>query len=145
MDNEVVGSVVSLWRYPIKSMMGEELTASDVTERGLVGDRAYALIDSETGKLASAKHPRKWASLFGFNATFAESPRVGGPTPPVRIVFPDGSHRLSTEAGLDRTLSEALGRTVIFAASAPEAASFEEVWPAVKGSQLYGRVQPAKG
>jgi uncharacterized protein YcbX len=145
MHNEVVGSVVSLWRYPVKSMMGEELTAADVTERGLVGDRAYALIDRETGKLASAKHPRKWASLFGFSATFSESPRVGGPTPPVRIVFPEGSHHVSTEAGLDRTLSEALGRTVIFAASAPEAATFEEVWPAVKGSQLYGRVQPAEG
>ena len=45
MGNEVVGSVVCLWRYPVKSMMGEELTASHVTERGLVGDRAYALID----------------------------------------------------------------------------------------------------
>ena len=37
----VVGSVVSLWRYPVKSMMGEELNASVVTERGLFGDRAY--------------------------------------------------------------------------------------------------------
>src|SRR5262245_45961049 len=126
-------------------MMGEELTASDVIERGLIGDRAYALIDRETGKLASPKHPRKWAGLFGFSATFTESPRVGCPTPPVRIVFPDASHHASTEAGLDRTLSDALGRTVIFAASAPVAATFEEVWPAVKGFQLYGRVQPAKG
>ena len=41
-----LGSVVSLWRYPVKSMMGEELNATKVTERGLVGDRAYALIDS---------------------------------------------------------------------------------------------------
>ena len=40
-----VGSVVALWRYPVKSMMGEELNATDVTERGLLGDRAYALVD----------------------------------------------------------------------------------------------------
>ena len=54
------GTVVSIWRYPVKSMLGEELNASYVTERGLVGDRAYALLDEETGKVASAKNPRKW-------------------------------------------------------------------------------------
>ncbi|MFQ5985227.1 MAG: MOSC N-terminal beta barrel domain-containing protein, partial [Alphaproteobacteria bacterium] len=53
----VVGSVVSLWRYPVKSMMGEELSASAVTERGLLGDRAYALMDPSNGKVASAKNP----------------------------------------------------------------------------------------
>ncbi len=45
-----LGSVVSLWRYPVKSMMGEELNAAKVTERGLLGDRAYALLDSSTGR-----------------------------------------------------------------------------------------------
>jgi uncharacterized protein YcbX len=37
------GAVVSLWRYPVKSMMGEELNASDLTDRGLLGDRSLAL------------------------------------------------------------------------------------------------------
>ncbi len=46
--------VVAIWRYPVKSMMGEELNATDVTERGLLGDRAFALVDEETGKVASA-------------------------------------------------------------------------------------------
>ena len=41
------GAVVSLWRYPVKSMMGEELNASDLTDRGLLGDRSLALIDTE--------------------------------------------------------------------------------------------------
>ena len=41
-----VGSVVALWRYPVKSMTGEELNTVDVGDRGLQGDRAYALIDS---------------------------------------------------------------------------------------------------
>ena len=145
MSDEVIGSVVSLWRYPVKSMMGEELAASDVTERGLVGDRAYALIDRESGKLASAKHPRKWGRLFDFGAVFIEPPRVGEVAPPVRIAFPDGSTVTSKEPDLDRMLSEVLGREVTFAASAPEAATFEEVWPALKGSRLYGNVQPGKG
>jgi len=51
-QNEL-GSVVSLWRYPVKSMMGEELNATEVTERGLLGDRAYALVDSSDGKVAT--------------------------------------------------------------------------------------------
>ncbi len=55
-----VGSVGYLWRYPIKSMMGEELNAIAVTERGLLGDRAYALMDPSTGKVASAeKHLKR--------------------------------------------------------------------------------------
>ena len=61
-----VGSVVSLWRYPVKSMMGEELNATEVTERGLFGDRAYALVDSSDGKAATAKNPRKWAASLRF-------------------------------------------------------------------------------
>lgn len=145
MSNEVAGSVVSLWRYPVKSMMGEELSASDVTERGFVGDRAYALIDRETGKLASAKHPRRWGRLFDFGTAFVEPPRAGDPAPAVRIAFPDGSTVTSKEPDLERMLSEALGRQVAFAASAPEAATFEEVWPAVKGSRLYGNVLPGTG
>ena len=68
------GTVVSLWRYPVKSMLGEELNSSYITERGLIGDRAYALIDQETGKVASAKNPRKWGKLFDFRAAFIEDP-----------------------------------------------------------------------
>ncbi len=49
------GSVVALWRYPVKSMMGEELNAAEVSKAGLLGDRAYALVDGSDGKVASAK------------------------------------------------------------------------------------------
>jgi hypothetical protein len=55
-------------------MLGEELNSSYVTERGLMGDRAYALIDKETGKVASAKNPRKWEKLFDFHSVFLELP-----------------------------------------------------------------------
>jgi uncharacterized protein len=43
------GSVVALWRYPVKSMMGEELNSTEVTERGLLGDRQFAIVDRATG------------------------------------------------------------------------------------------------
>ncbi len=57
-----VGSVAALWRYPVKSMMGEELNSSDVTDRGLLGDRQFAVVDRATGKVGGAKNPRKWGT-----------------------------------------------------------------------------------
>ncbi len=40
----VVGRVVGLWRYPVKSMAGEELDGVDVSWHGLAGDRRWAFI-----------------------------------------------------------------------------------------------------
>ena len=85
------GAVVSLWRYPVKSMMGEELNASDLTDRGLLGDRSLALIDTETGKVVSAKNPKKWPTMFDFRAVFTTPPVVGSPLPPVRVTLPTAS------------------------------------------------------
>jgi uncharacterized protein YcbX len=45
-----VGSVVGLWRYPVKSMMGEELDATEVDVHGVLGDRAHALVDRSEEK-----------------------------------------------------------------------------------------------
>src|SRR5260370_38251210 len=83
-----LGSVVSLWRYPVKSMMGEELNATEITQRGLLGDRAYALVDSSDGKGATAKNPRKWPRLFEFHPTFTEPRHWPPKAPPVRIALP---------------------------------------------------------
>ena len=49
------GSVVALWRYPVKSMMGEELNSSEVTDRGLLGDRQFAVVDRATGKVGGPR------------------------------------------------------------------------------------------
>src|SRR5712691_6132141 len=106
----VVGRVVGLWRYPVKSMMGEELNAVEITERGLLGDRAYAVVDTSDGKVASAKNPRKWPQLFDFRAAFVDAPRSGAQLPPVRITLPDGSMLGSTQTDVNRTLSGVLNR-----------------------------------
>jgi uncharacterized protein YcbX len=132
------GTVVSLWRYPVKSMLGEELNSSYVTERGLVGDRAYALIDQETGKVASAKNPRKWGKLFDFRAAFIEDtpPQVvENILPPVRITFPDGTHIFSSDQDyIDHSLSSVLGREVrLMRATNLEKPSYEEYWPDIEG------------
>src|SRR6266404_3865349 len=106
----LLGSIGSLWRYPVKSMMGEELNAAEVTERGLRGDRAYALVDRADGKVASAKNPRKWPHLFDFRAAFVEPTRSAAKVPPVRIVLPDGTAVTSDQGDLNRILSKALDR-----------------------------------
>ena len=129
------GSVVSLWRYPVKSMMGEELNAAEVTERGVIGDRQFALRDRETGKVVGAKNPRKWGNYFAYRAAFVEPPRIGSTMPPVRITFPDGTIATSGEDDLGETLSRALGREVTIeeVQSRAGGAKAEEYWPDMEG------------
>jgi len=94
-SSERVGTVRALWRYPVKSMLGEELDVLDVSEGGVVGDRAYALRDRETGKVASAKHPKLWPNLLACRAAFVDATRPGEQLPPVRIELADGTVVLS--------------------------------------------------
>jgi uncharacterized protein len=120
----------------VKSMLGEEINSSYVTERGLVGDRSYALIDQETGKVASAKNPRKWGKLFDFRAAFIEDPpqAVENILPPVRITFPDGTHIFSSDQDyIDYNLSFVLGREVRLMRANLEKPSYEEYWPDIEG------------
>jgi uncharacterized protein len=129
------GTVVSVWRYPVKSMLGEELNSSYVTERGLVGDRTYALIDQETGKVASAKNPRKWGKLFDFRAAFIDTPQVVENMPLVRITFPDGTQIFSSDQAddINHALSKVLGREVRLMRANLEKPSYEEYWPDIEG------------
>jgi uncharacterized protein YcbX len=55
-----VGRVEALWRYPVKSMQGECLPRLAVDAGGVRGDRAYALWDHATSRVASAKNPLLW-------------------------------------------------------------------------------------
>jgi uncharacterized protein len=128
-----IGKVVSIWRYPVKSMMGEELNSSYVTERGLIGDRVYAIIDQQTGKVASAKNPGKWGKLFDFRAAFIDSLQTVDNIPPVRITFPDGSQIFSNHGDVDHTLSKVLGREVSVMNASLASPSYEEYWPDIEG------------
>lgn len=127
------GMVVSIWRYPVKSMLGEELNSSYVTERGLIGDRAYALIDQKTGKVASAKNPKKWGKLFDFRSVFIDPPQVVENIPSVRITFPDGTHIFSDQNNIDYTLSKVLDQDVRLMRASLERPSYEEYWPDIDG------------
>jgi len=129
----VVGSVVSLWRYPVKSMMGEELNATGVAEQGLWGDRAYALVDSATGKVVSAKNPRRWSNLFHFRANLLAPPHTHAEVPPVQITLPDGTAILGAAEDANYVLSTVLGRDVKLETAAPAQPSLEEYWPDIEG------------
>jgi hypothetical protein len=129
----LVGKVVSLWRYPVKSMLGEELNASEVGKAGLVGDRAYALIDTETGKVASAKNPKKWPHLFDFRAHYLDTPRLGAPVATIRIVLPSGDEIRSDDPEVNEVLSRELGRRVVLAKAGTRGGGLEEFWPEIEG------------
>ena len=114
-------------------MMGEELNTSYVTERGLLGDRVYALVDQVSGKVASAKNPRKWGKLFDFRASFVEPPTMGGKMPAVRITVPDGKLISSDQLETDSLLSQAVGAQIELMTASLEGPSYEEYWPDIEG------------
>jgi uncharacterized protein len=93
--------VESVWRYPVKSMLGEQLGAADVTARGMQGDRRFAVVDEQTGTVASAKQPRLWRSLLTATAEHMDGTvHVHLPGQPVlSLGGPDVDTRLSTFVG----------------------------------------------
>ncbi len=108
-----IGQILSLWRYPVKSMMGEELPMAHVWDYGLAGDRSYAILDYSDGKMATAKNPRKWPTLFSCKARFLEALDSYEKISPVHITLPDGTNVTSEQAGLNQVLSMVLNREVM--------------------------------
>ena len=123
------GTVKALWRYPVKSMAGTKLDEAVITEGGILGDRAYAVIDQTSGRVGSAKTPKKWAGLMALAADFVEPPQADAPLPPVRIVWPDGTAVSSDGGDPDVRLSETLGRPVTLTTQRPETVSLERLDP----------------
>jgi hypothetical protein len=128
-----VGSVAELWRFPVKSMKGEQLQEVTVTERGVLGDRAYALIDAHTGKVASAKSVKLFPDLLACRAAFVERPRAESGMPPVRIDLPNGSSVTSDSRDVDGALSAYFRREVRLARVAPDDFTIDQYHPNVEG------------
>ncbi len=108
MARRMIGKVSALARYPVKSMLGEQLDELHFTERGAVGDRAYALRELATRQIASAK---KFPRLFEFRATCDCAPVSAG-VPPVTIELPGGRMIHAEDADASELISAALGRRV---------------------------------
>ncbi|HZQ79462.1 MAG TPA: MOSC N-terminal beta barrel domain-containing protein [Acidimicrobiia bacterium] len=124
-----VGRVGALWRYPVKSMLGEPLTSVDVSDAGFDGDRRFGVVDAGTGRIASAKRPRRWQRLLQLRAE-----RAGAGA--VRIRFPDGTSVVSGKDGpedgtadVDAALTAFLGTDVRLRGEAPAGAEIERSVP----------------
>ena len=121
----MLGTVSRLRRYPVKSMLGQDVGASDVSLAGLARDRCLAVVSQTTGKVASAKYPRLWRDLLRLSAEALDEP---GPDD-VRITLPDGKTIWSTDADVDAILSELLNQPVTLTATTPPGASLDRAVP----------------
>jgi uncharacterized protein len=121
----MLGTVAALRRYPVKSMLGEDLDASDVTFTGLTGDRQLAVLSRTTGKIASAKLPRLWRDLLTLSAAAGEVTGDGA----VRITLPAGKTVWSSDADIDAVLSDLLDQPVTLTATPPPGAALDRAVP----------------
>lgn len=122
-----------LWHYPVKSMMGDEVSEVCVGPGGVVGDRTYGFMDVETGKVVSAKRPKRYGALMECRAKFLSPPRPDEPAPAIEVTFPDGAVVRDDPSELARQVSAMVGRDVRLLTSAPEGASSELALPGIEG------------
>jgi uncharacterized protein len=139
-STHMAGKVVALWRYPIKSMQGEQLPVALLAQESLLGDRAFALLDRATGLVASAKNPGRWSRLLACQAAFVVPPTLGEALPPVRVTLPDGTSILSEQPDFNRRLAQVLGREVVLSRATLSSPRLEQFWPQVEGLTSQPRV-----
>lgn len=120
-------TVRELWRYPVKSMRGERLDGARLGERGIDGDRTHAVHDQETGRIASAKHPRKWGALLGCAA------RATSANGTVCITLPEGRQVTAGQDEADAALCTLTNRAVRLVDVVPDPPEIERYWPDVDG------------
>jgi uncharacterized protein len=122
----MLGTVTALRRYPVKSMLGEDVDAGEVTFAGLAGDRQLAVVSRATGKIASAKFPRLWRDLLTLSAATAEDFATEGA---VRITLPEGKTVRSSDADVDAVLSDLLDQPVTLTATPPPGPTLDRAVP----------------
>ena len=93
-----------IWRYPVKSMIGERVDTAELVPDGMAGDRSWAVRDEVRGGIRGAK---KIGGLMRLAAAFDD-----GPGSSVTITLPDGVTVRAGEEGADRAVSEALDHAV---------------------------------
>ena len=89
--------MIELWRYPVKSLLGERLDHAALTSAGIEGDRRFALFDTATGFGLTARRAPELLFASARLDTHGD----------VDVMLPDG-----TETRDDRVLSAWLGRPV---------------------------------
>lgn len=126
------GNIEALWRFPLKSFQGEKLDHAALDKSGIVGDRAYALVDKLTGKVVSAKSIKLFPEMLNCTANYLEEPKAGGTIPPVKITLADGTAINSNSDHVDKTLSAFFGREVTLTRVAPQDFTIDQYHPDLK-------------
>jgi len=106
---KILGSVQQLWRYPVKSLLGERCATLDVGKKGVSGDRIYAILDA-SGKFGSGKNTRRMRKIDGLlklGAAFDDNQ--------VTVHFSGGRSMAANDAAIAETLSIELGLPVTLA------------------------------
>jgi uncharacterized protein len=124
MERRHIGVVQDLFRYPVKSMRGERLSAVDIGAQGVIGDRAYALREAN-GRVVTAK---KWANMLEFSARY-DAPPTPGALAPLRITLPDGRTIQAQAPDASALLSAVLGRPVVLERAQSDQPSQAEIDP----------------
>jgi uncharacterized protein YcbX len=104
-----VGSLEAVWRYPVKSMMGDRFSSLPVDERGVVGDRGWAVRDELRGGIRGAK---KIGGLMRLRARYLEEPQPGAPPPPIEVTSWDGQCVRSDDEDANERLSQLLDHPI---------------------------------
>jgi hypothetical protein len=104
-----LGRVREIWRHPVKSMEGERIARTPLTERGVPGDRAWAVRDEVRGGIRGAK---KIPGLMRCRARYLEPPEPGAPAPAPEIALPDGARVRADAPDAAKRVSEAVGTEV---------------------------------
>ncbi|MCP5070273.1 MAG: hypothetical protein GY946_27205, partial [bacterium] len=101
-----VGSVAGIYRYPVKSMLGESLDATALGEDGIAGDRAWGVRDEVRADFFVGKRS---ASLMSCRAWYPDPAETSLP-PQIRL--PDGgTFRADAQEAAER-VGRAVGRDV---------------------------------
>jgi len=126
-QNEIaVGRVEILRRFPVKSMLGEAHETLAVSTRGVAGDRAWAILDEATGKVASAKRAKLWRGLL--TCTARTLPGEDGAAA-IEVAMPDGTRHHAGDPALDGLMSALTGRTVRLISVPPHDAELDRAHP----------------
>ncbi|MEU7826361.1 MOSC domain-containing protein [Catellatospora sp. NPDC049133] len=115
----MVGTLAELRRFPVKSLLGESLTEAMVQERGLTGDRLWAVRGAD-GRFGSGKTTRRFRQMGGL---FQLTARYDGAVPVLR--FPSGRHVRGDDPGVHAALSGHVGEPVTLTAEA-DVSHFDE-------------------
>ena len=114
-----LGKVDSIFRYPVKSMMGEKIEETCVTSNGVLGDRVWAVRDEVRGGIRGAK---KIPQLMQLSAACIVEP-TGYGSDPAAVTLADGEVIRTDDQNINARLSQALDHKVT-------------IWPIMPKEQL---------